>query len=358
MKHAVILAGGKGERFWPLSTSRRPKQFLSFAGDRTLLAQAVDRLDGVVPAENTWVITSEDLIDVAREAAPMLPEEHIIGEPVGRDTAAAIALGGALVRARDPEGVFCVLTADHVIGDLPRFRATLEAGLELAARHDILLTIGMPPDAPSTAYGYIEAGEPFTEAGGVEFLRAARFVEKPDEPTARTYLETGRFYWNAGMFLWSCAALESAFREHAPYLADLTNRLTDAARADRLTDALRALYPTLEKRSIDYALMEKAENVVMAKGTFPWDDVGSWPALERHLPPDDNGNAVLGRLEGHEAEGNIVYSPDRLTTLIGVRDLIVVHAGDATLICPKDRAQDVKKLVERLRADGRYDEVL
>ncbi len=356
--YAVILAGGKGERFWPLSTTRRPKQFLSLVGDRSLLAQAVDRLHGLIPPERVFVITNQDLVAAAIEAAPDLPPANIIGEPVGRDTAAAVALGAALVKARDPQAAFAVLTADHVMGDLDCFRATLRESLALARRQDVLITIGIPPTEPSTAYGYIETGAALGEHGGVPFLKAKRFVEKPPLDQARAYVEAGTYCWNSGMFIWSVAAVERAFAAHRPALAGLLNRLADADRHGQLVAALATEYPALEKISIDYALMEKASNIVMARGLFRWDDVGSWTALENHFPKDAAGNVVVGDAHVLGGAGNIVYSRGQLTAVIGLDNVIVVQAAGVTLVCAKDRAQDIKKLLEQVRATGRHQDVL
>lgn len=356
--YAVILAGGKGERFWPLSTARRPKQLLSLVGGKPLIVRAVDRLEGVIPPERVYVITNADTVAATREVAPELPPENIIGEPIGRDTAAAIALGAALVKARDPGGAFCVLTADHIMGDLDVFRSTIREGLSLASREDLLITIGIRPAFASTGYGYIESGESLAENEGVVFLRARRFVEKPDRKTAEEYISSGRFFWNSGMFIWSVRAFASALRKHRPVLADLIERLAPVAGTPGFEQAMGEAYERLEKISIDYALMEKADNIAMARGEFAWDDVGSWTALENHLPRDAAGNVAVGSVEELDASGNIVVSDGRLTALVGVKDMIVVHAAGATLVCRKDKAQSVKKIVEKLRASGRYDEVL
>lgn len=356
--YAVILAGGRGERFWPLSRTHRPKQLLSLVGDTTLLAQAVDRLSGLIPPEHVYVITNADLVTATREAAPQLPEANIVGEPMGRDTAAAAALGGALVKARDPEASFCILTADHIIGDLVDYRATLRESLLLAQREDVLITIGITPHEPSTGYGYIEAGDEQAAREGVTFLKANRFVEKPDLETARRYVATGSFYWNSGMFIWSVQALEKALRTHRPALAELIDRLVPIVDTPQWEAALAREYDTLEKISIDYALMEKADNIWMVKGAFAWDDVGSWPALANHFERNADGNVAIGDCAAVDANGNIVYSKGRLTALIGVSDLVVVQADEVTLICPRDRAQEVKKMVEKLRQSGRHDQVL
>ncbi len=355
--YAVILAGGRGERFWPLSTEGRPKQLIPLVGGRPLLAAAVDLVDGLVPRENVFVITGAQLVESCAEIAPSVPAANIVGEPVGRDTAAAITLGAALVKARDPASVFCVLTADHVVGDRAVFAATLESAVDMAAS-DFLVTIGMRPSWAHTGFGYIEAGERLPAAGRVEFFKARRFVEKPDANTAAGFLEAGNYYWNSGMFIWSLKAFERALAEHCPSLAGMLKSLVPVIAGGRLRKALGPIYPRLERISIDYALMEKAGNVIMAKGEFEWDDVGTWAALEDHLEKDAAANAVSGAVESLDSSGNVVVAEQGMVALCGVRDMIVVRTGKATLVCPKNRAQDVKRLVELLREKGSYDEVL
>ncbi len=355
---AVILAGGYGERFWPASTMARPKQLLSLLGDRTMLEMAVDRLDGLIPPERVLVLTSADLVDATIERSPDLPPANIIGEPMRRDTAAAVALACAVVKARDPEGVFCILTADHVMGDLDLFRQTLKEGLEVAARNDVLVTIGIAPTRPSTAFGYVEAVEPFASEGDVAFRKVSRFVEKPDLETATKYVESGTFSWNSGMFIWGVGPLAKSFSTHTPPLGAMIDALVPHVDTDGFTAALTKEFEPLEKISIDYALMEKAHNILMAEGRFQWDDVGSWPEVAGHLPADDEKNVTTGNVELLDAANNIVLSEGRLTAIIGLEDLIVVHTDEATLICPKDRAQDVKKIVTALRESGDWDHVL
>ncbi len=357
-RYAVIMAGGKGERFWPLSTSKHPKQLLALVGDKPLIAQAVDRLEGLVPPENVFVVTNADLVEATQQAAPQLPAENIVGEPIGRDTAAAVACGGALVKAKDENGVFAILTADQVMGDLDVFSATLRGGMDLAEKNDILVTIGIEPTYPSTGFGYIESGDAFEDAENVEFRKAVRFVEKPDEATATEYLETGKFYWNSGMFIWSVQSLEKAFASHCPEMKELMDTLTEYAKHGKIIEGMDATYPDLGKISVDYALMEKADNIIMACGTFYWDDVGAWPALESHFDQDEGGNTNIGQVQTLDASNNIILSKDHLTAVIGVENLIVVQAEGVTLVCPKDRAQDIKKMVVALRENGSYDELL
>ncbi|MGD9781458.1 MAG: mannose-1-phosphate guanylyltransferase [Kiritimatiellia bacterium] len=356
--YAIIMAGGKGERFWPLSTSRRPKQLLALAGGKPLILQAVDRLEGIVPPERTLIVTNQGFVPAIREMLGEGSPVGVLGEPVGRDTAAAIAAGAAWIQRRDPGAVFCVLTADHLIGDLPVFRDTLTRGLALCARHDVLMTIGIEPSAPSSAYGYIEAGDLWEKSGGIDFFKARRFVEKPDAKTAEEYLATGRYAWNSGMFAWSVRSIQKAFSEFRPVLAEKIAAWSACADDGAFQSALERDFPGLEKISIDYAVMEKAKNIVVCKGTFAWDDVGSWPALEAHLPKDGQGNAALGDLEALDSGDNIVVSEGRLTALVGVHNLVVVQADGVTLVCDKNRSQELKALLASLRTQPGRNSIL
>lgn len=347
--YAVILAGGRGERFWPMSTARQPKQLLSLVGNRPLIAAAVDHIQRLIAPNRIFIITNADLIGPTRRALPGFPRRNIIGEPMGRDTAAAVTLGAAFIKARDPKGVFCVLTADHVIGDLVVFRRTLKEAFIMAARTKYLLTIGIPPTCPSTAFGYIEASRPIHHTGHTSFVKVKRFVEKPDQATAARYLKTGRFFWNSGMFVWSLDTFQEALARFQPPLRALMNHIVPALTTPRFTRLLKAEYKQLKKISIDYAIMEKADNIVMAKGAFAWDDVGSWSALEHHFDKDTRRNIVIGQAETLDASDNIVMSRDGLVALIGVNNMVVVRTGKATLVCPKSRAEDVKKIVKILK---------
>ena len=356
--YAVIMAGGRGERFWPLSTSKCPKQLLDLVGDRALIAQAVERVKELIPVEQVFVITNEDLVEATQAVLPDVPPANIVGEPMGRDTAAAAALGCALVQKDHPDAAFCILTADQIMGDLDVFENTLKSSLELAIEEDVLVTIGIKPAHPDTGFGYIHAGEVQAERNGISFCPALKFEEKPDLTTARRYLADGNFFWNSGMFIWSVASLRKALGAHCPRLLEMMDAILPSVGTDEFNASVLREYEQLEKISIDYALMEKAENIVMAKGTFVWDDVGSWPALENHFDADAKGNVVIGDAEILDGRGNIVYSRDHLTALIGVEDLIVVQNKGVTLVCKKDSAQEIKKMVNALRARGDAGELL
>lgn len=355
-RYVVIMAGGRGERFWPQSRLRRPKQLLPIVGDSPLLKQTVDRLAGLVPPENIYVITNTEQAPAVAEICPEIPAEQIVAEPEGRDTAAAVGLAAILVRRRDPDATFAVLPADHVIKDSEGFRRVMTAAFEAATRQDALVTIGIEADMPATGYGYIHRGEEGAPANGLPIYTVRRFVEKPDVETAQTYIDSGEYFWNAGMFIWRVPVVVAAFEQYAPELwaglLGVDQSLADGATLDA---ALATHYGSLKKISVDYAIMEKADNVLTIPSAFDWDDVGAWPALARHLDPDTDGNVSRGDSVIHDSKGNIIISgKGHLVAVLGIEDCIVVHTGDATLVCPRDRAQDIKQLVKQIASDPRY----
>jgi mannose-1-phosphate guanylyltransferase len=356
--YAVIMAGGKGERFWPLSSSKTPKQVLPLISERPMIAMTVDYIKELIPYERILIITNASLVDVTKNAVPELPAENIIGEPVGRDTAAACALGSALVKARCPDGAFCILTADHAISDLDKFRATINEGLSYALENDVLMTIGIKPTFPSTGFGYIESEADIEQPGNIKLNKAVRFVEKPDKTTAEEYLASGNFFWNSGMFMWSVKSLQKAFGQFHPELLKMADEVSTVAWTDEFYTKLRDEYNKLGKISIDYAIMEKANNIVLAQGEFSWSDIGTWPSLAEHYDADENGNVVIGTGEHLAATDNIVVSKNRLTALIGVNNLVVVQSEHATLICPKEKVEDIKAMVNQLHERGVYEELL
>ena len=355
--YAVILAGGRGERFWPVGRASRPKQFVDLFGGKPLIRHAVDRLRGLVPPSRILVVTSRDLVPATREALPMLKPDCIVGEPEGRDTAAACALATAFVHLRGgPDATMCILTADHLIAAPDAFRATLAAASGVCARRDVLGLIGIAPTRPATGYGYVELGAPFSGPGSAPgFRKVARFVEKPNLGTAATYVASGRFVWNSGMFVWRVATFEEALRRFRPALADAVETKIRPAMGDArsLDAALAKVYPTLEKISVDYAIMEKASNLVAVRGDFGWDDVGAWPSAGAHLGQDSDGNAVHGLVRTLAAKSGVFVNAQRghLLAAMGVDGLVVVHTPDATLVCTREAADGLKALVRGLGAD-------
>lgn len=359
-RYVVIMAGGKGERFWPQSRLARPKQLLPIVGDEPMLAQTVTRVAGLVPPEQVIVITNREQRAAAVAACPMLPPENIVAEPVGRDTAAAVGLAALLVAQRDPQATLAMLPADHVIHDAKSFCDVLRAAFDAAEAEPWLVTIGIHPAEPATGYGYIQRGTLLARALGRDVFKVRRFVEKPDLDKAREYLASGEYLWNAGMFVWSVETIRAALTRHVPMLAGGLYAIEQAVAGGRsLDDALAEHFPTLQKISVDYAIMEKAENVVTLAGTFDWDDVGAWPAVMRHLPADASGNVLRGDALVEAGAGNLVVSSgEHLVAVMGVDDLIVVHTPDATLVCPKSHAQQVKQLMKHLEAKPAWKKLL
>lgn len=359
-RYVVIMAGGRGERFWPQSRLRRPKHLLPIVGDKPMLTQTIERLGSVVPPERVLVITNGEQRDAVLEVCPMLPPENVIAEPVGRDTAAAVGLATVLVANRNPKGCFAMLPADAVIHDKAGFQSVLESAFVAAESESALVTVGIRPTFPATGYGYIHRGPASAEALGRTVYSVQQFREKPDLETATGYLESGEYYWNAGMFIWTVPVISREFESHTPGLWKALGQIDDGIKQGVSLDALlEEHYPGLEKISVDFAIMEKAARVVVIESAFDWDDVGEWPAIERHYPKDAEENVSIGKTVVQGGKGNIVIGEGEHTiALIGMDDLIVVQTGDATLICPKAKAQDIKGLVKELGDDERFKHLL
>lgn len=346
--YAIIMAGGGGERFWPLSRMRTPKQLLALVTKRTLIEETVARVSPMFRRENILVVTNREQAPKIRALLPQIPGRNIIAEPLRRDTAAAVGLGAAIVSQRNPRGVMTLLASDHVIHDDGKYRSLLADCFVIAERREVLVTIGTKPAGPNTGYGYIELGSPLRTGTRTRFFHAKRFVEKPDLATARTYVSTGRYRWNAGMFVWSVNSIWDGLLAHLPDHAFKLRQIQAAVDTPRFEATLRRVFPTLERISIDYGLMEKANNVVVGDGAFDWDDVGSWVALENHLPRADGNNVTRGKVLSLRSSHNIVVADKRLIATLGVRDLIIVETDDALLVCHRDEAQKIKEIVNVL----------
>lgn len=318
-----------------------------------MLAQTVDRLAGLVDPQHIFVITNAEQRAAVLEICPKLDPAKVIGEPVGRDTAAAVGLATILVRREDPAAAFAMLPADAVIHDAVGLRATLASAFAVAEAQPVLATIGITATFPATGYGYIQQGDLLGSFEARPVFQVKRFVEKPDEPTAQAYVDAGDYFWNAGMFVWTAASIAAELAKNTPSLWSALQAIDRGLAAGESIDALLAThYTSLEKVSVDYAIIEKASNVVMVESGFDWDDVGEWPAVARHYPADAQGNVVRGSAQLQDSTGNIVFSRDsgHLVALLGVHDLIVVKTEDATLICHKDQAQAIKSLVHAIGA--------
>ncbi|MDB6037003.1 MAG: Mannose-phosphate guanylyltransferase [Verrucomicrobiales bacterium] len=359
----IIMAGGRGERFWPVSREKTPKQLITLIGGRSFLQQAVDRVTPIVPIENVFIITNEVQADTVRKQLPKLPKGNVIAEPVGRDTCAAVTLGAAIVGARSTTGVMAVLPADHVIPDEKKFQQVLSDCFDLASRGQAIVTIGIKPTEPATGYGYIHMGEQLPPPTGLKpyktpFHRVLRFVEKPHHDKAVEYVNSGDYRWNAGMFIWSFVTITEGLQKHQPEMAEACQRWFKVAGTPKLAKVLAKEYPAIKKISIDFALLEHAQNVVAAAGDFEWDDLGSWTALARHLKPDAAGNCAVADFIHVDAERNIVFDARTKNrtpiAIVGLRDSILVQTDDATLVAHKSQAQKIKDLVKRLAEDKKY----
>lgn len=347
--YAVILSGGSGERFWPLSTPDRPKQFLSVFGGKSLIRQAVERLRGLVPRERILVVTAASLMKATRRELPELPRANIVAEPCRRDTAAAVATAcGVVERLGGDDAVAAILTADQIMKDVPAFRQVLADAVRAAAATDDIVTMGVAPDYPATGFGYIRVGEPVALRTKTVFHRAVRFVEKPDAKTAAKYLATGKYAWNAGMFVWKVSTMKSALVSGAPALAILEAAVAD--RKNRVPSVMETLYPQLPRISIDYAVMEKAKNILVSRGAFGWDDVGTWSAADRHLATDARRNVAKGNVALLDVAGSVAISEGPHVGALGVKDLVIVATRDSVLVAAKDRVQDLKKLLAKMSA--------
>jgi mannose-1-phosphate guanylyltransferase len=362
-RFVIIMAGGRGERFWPLSREKSPKQLLRLLGNRSFLQQVFDRVLPLAPVKNIFVITNAVQAPLVQKQLPKLPRANVIAEPLGRDTCAAVTLGAALVGARSTTGTMAVLPADHVIPENKKFQRVLGDSFDLASRTESIVTIGIKPSEPATGYGYIRTGDPLLPPGAkghqTAFFQAERFVEKPPLDKAIEYLESGRYRWNAGMFIWSFATITEGLRNHQPEMFAACQRwLKVAGNPRKLGRVLAKEYPSLKKVSIDFALMEQAQNVIVADGAFAWDDLGSWNALANHLKPDAQGNCSVGDFMHVDAAQNLIFDArtKRRTpiAMVGVHDSILVLTDDAVLLTQKTQAQKVKELVAKLSASKAY----
>ncbi|MCK4545832.1 MAG: mannose-1-phosphate guanylyltransferase [Candidatus Eisenbacteria sp.] len=348
---AVIMAGGRGTRFWPLSRRNRAKQFLRIAPGGTLIQSTVARIQPLLPADRILVVLGEDQLDEAARQLPGLPPENFVVEPVGRNTAPAIALASMVVSDRDPDGVMVVLPADHLIGDEADFRGVLAAAGEAACKSSVLVVLGIRPTGPDTGFGYIEVGEMWAEESGRSIHRVGRFVEKPTRERAEKYVEEG-FLWNSGMFVWRASIIRDQIAMHLPELQSTLDGIWNTAPGSGRSEKIREVYPELDAVSIDYGVMEKSADTVVIPCQFGWNDVGSWSALASVWKKDEQGNAVRGQVVTMGAKRCVVSTDDRLVALVDVEDVIVVDTPDAILVCRSTSDQKLRDLVNLLQVSS------
>ncbi|MBQ7582055.1 MAG: mannose-1-phosphate guanylyltransferase [Lachnospiraceae bacterium] len=350
-KTALIMAGGRGERFWPKSRKMLPKQFLSLTDDgKTMIQLTVERIRPLVEAEDIYIATNRDYLPLVKEQLPEVPEKNILCEPVGRNTAPCIALGAALISSKYEDALMMVLPSDHLIRYAGMYQSTLKDALDVAEAGDNLVTVGITPDHAETGYGYIKfSGEKMEgRAFAVE-----RFVEKPSLEVAKEYLAADDYLWNSGMFMWKISSVMKRFTELMPEVYKGVIEIKEAYEKGNGEEALMRIFPTFPSISIDYGVMEKSQNIYTVPGTFGWDDVGSWLAVERIKKSNESGNIVDGNVITINTKNCIIQADGKLIATVGLKDLIIVDTEDATLICDKETTADIKKVLENLKICNR-----
>lgn len=332
--YVVIMAGGKGERFWPRSRERTPKQLLPITSKKSMLQETVERIGSLALKENILIITNRIQAGLIKRQLPYLPKKNIIAEPLSKNTAPCIALAADIIMKRNggKDAVMIILPADHVIKNIPVFKKTLKDAVSFARQEGMLVTLGVKPVSVHTGYGYIKSGVKIKNG----FYQVEKFTEKPDYKTAESYIKSGRYYWNSGMFIWRADVILNEIKRYAPEIIENLKH-----------------YKRLPNISIDYAVMEKTDKGVVSIADFPWDDVGDWSALDNHLEKDSKGNILRGETIALDTERTIIISENKLVTVLGLKDMLIVSTEDAVLICPKDRSQEVKNIVKALKKKGR-----
>lgn len=344
--YAVIMAGGVGSRFWPRSKEKKPKQLLKIFGDHTMIQDTIIRLDGLVKKENILIITNKAQKAEIKNQLPDLPPENIIDEPFGKNTAAAIGLASVIINKKTKDAVILTLPADHIIRDEEMFLNTLSSAAEFAYKSGGLVTIGINPTRPETGYGYIQIDD---KAQHDNIYKVLTFAEKPNYATAVRFIESGDFLWNSGMFIWKTDSILSEIKQHMPELYEGLQQIEESIGTHGFEKVLSNVYGQLKSISIDYGVMEKSSNVFLAKGSFSWSDVGSWEEVYQLSEKDDDGNAIIGKAYCQNTNDSFIYSPKKFTAVVGVDNIIVINTEDALLICRRDKAQDVKNVVDYLK---------
>ncbi len=354
--YAVILAGGGGTRLWPKSREATPKQFLKLAGKDTMMQLAASRVTKIVPWEKVIVVTNEKYADEVRKQLPEVPKENILCESQKRDTALAMLVGSLFALSKDPDAIVINGASDHVVTDEREFVKVMKSAATVASEGQYIITVGITPTFPSSAFGYIKIGEDLRKLDkSTSLFRVDSFTEKPNPATARAFISTGKYFWNANMYVWAARVLEKAFEEHMPKMFELTAQLKTLSAA-KFHDALPAIYKEAESISIDYAISEKADNLALIPGDFGWNDVGDWKVVYDLGTKDLAGNVVIGEGDAMHtlavaSQDNLIHTDGRLVALMGVNDMVIVDTPEILMIVPKERSQDVKKLVERLKEE-------
>jgi len=350
---AVIMAGGGGTRFWPLSRKNKPKQILNISGNDVMINETIKRYEGIIPYENTYVVTLASQQKVLNEVLlTCIPRENILIEPVGRNTAPCILYAAMRIFGKYGDAVMCVFPSDHYVANVEEFRNILNKAIVLAQETNKLITIGIKPTFPSTGYGYINFDLQSNNNGAYDVLE---FIEKPDFERAKEYLKSKNYLWNSGIFVWKISVILESFKRFLPRLYERAEEILSVAGTDQEQKTVEKVYPRLQSISIDYGIMERSNEVLVIPGDFGWSDIGSWDMLGAIFPPDDEGNIIKADFVGIDTKNCIIYGNGKLIATIGLDNIIIVNTEDALLICPKERAQDVKKIVESIERQGRME---
>lgn len=353
MVYAVIMAGGSGTRFWPRSTKKLPKQFLSLFGKGTMIQNTAKRIEPLIPQERILVVTNDSYVDIVKDQLTGVPDENIVGEPVAKNTAPCVAIAAEMLHKKDPDATMVVLPADHHITDPKSFNQYLEAAIEKAESGNYLVTVGIEPDRPETGYGYIHGDNSREERFNDKSVHPVHaFKEKPDLETAKEFLESGDYYWNSGMFIWSAKSVLSSIEEFLPEMYKLVKKSREGLFGENHTESINQFYHACESVSIDYGIMEDAENVFVVPGEFGWNDVGSWTAAYDLGDKNESGNVVRSKnFSAADSQNNLVFSESgKMISLVGVEGLAVVETDEAILVCRLDEAQKVKDIVGELKS--------
>ncbi len=350
MNYAVIMCGGSGSRFWPESRRIYPKQFLNTVGEKTMIQLTVDRISRLMPLNNIYMVTNKNYVDTIKKQVPQILEENLIIEPMIKETAPCIGYSAVKLLKADPQAVMIVLPSDHYIRDEEKFIETLRQGLDIAASENCLVTMGIKPGRPETAYGYIETGK---RMDGLEIptYRIKRFTEKPNREKAQEFIDKGTYLWNSGMFIWKASVLLKLYEAFLPEMYQCLNRISDHIGCPEEVKVVEEEYGKIDGISIDYGILEKALDVLVIESSFFWDDIGNWNALERYMPKDEYGNSLRGECKVFDTHSCILYGNNKLIAAVGVEDLIIVETNDVVLVCRKDRDQDIKLLIKELQKD-------
>ncbi|MFW5773990.1 MAG: mannose-1-phosphate guanylyltransferase [Tangfeifania sp.] len=351
--YTLIMAGGSGTRFWPRSRVAKPKQYLKLFGEKTLLQSTLERFKTFTETENIYIVSSQNQAGALEGQVTELPKENLIYEPVGKNTLPCIGLAAMFAEKDNPDGIMVVSPSDHLINEHGLFRDTIQAAAKIADEKDGIVTIGITPDYPATGYGYVKTAEDITGDEKINQFKVERFIEKPDLENAKKYLKDGGYYWNSGLFIFKVSVFLDAVKEFAPDLYKDLQRIQQDIGKPAFSQTLDTIYRAVESISVDYGIMEHAKNIYLVEGNFDWNDLGSWESVYLEENKDENGNAAKGDAIFIDSKNSYVCSEDEIVALVGLDDVVVVRDGNATLVCKRDKVQDVKKIVEQLKSENK-----